>query len=191
MRFGKLFVLSAPSGAGKTSLVEKIIQECHPHCTIKQAITYTTRPPREGEIDGKHYYFISVDEFKEKIDQDYFIEWSTWYDHYYGSPVSILKYIEEGDSYIMVLDRSGTKEVLQAYPKAVSIWIEPPSIEELEKRLTKRGDNQNSIQNRLRKASVEIEQEKEEQFYKYHVINDNLKTAAQKLHTIFDKELKD
>jgi len=189
MAFGKLFVISAPSGAGKTSLVAEVLKKCGPHCSIKRAITYTTRPPREGEIDGQHYHFISIDEFKEKIDQDYFIEWSTWYDHYYGSPVSILKHIQEGLSYIMVLDRSGAKEVLQTYPQAILIWIEPPSIEELQKRLVARGDSQGIIQNRLRKAAVEIAQEKEEQFYKYHIINDEFKTAAQQMTSIFNKEL--
>ncbi len=189
MAFGKLFVISAPSGAGKTSLVNAVLAEYGKKYQLDRAITYTTRPPREGEVDGSHYHFISVDEFKEKITQNFFIEWSTWYDHYYGSPVTILKKVEEGSSFIMVLDRPGAKDVLQTYPQTVLIWIAPPNIEELKRRLNARGDNAGSIESRLRKAVVEIEQENDEQFYKYHVINDDFKVAVAQIAEILKKEL--
>lgn len=190
MAFGKLFVISAPSGAGKTTLVKKVLEDLGNNYQLSRTITYTTRPPREGEIDGKHYHFISVDDFKEKIDQNFFIEWSTWYDYYYGSPVYTLKSIQEGKSFIMILDRLGAKDVLQTYPHAILIWIAPPSLEELEKRLLARGDSPGVIQNRLRKAAVEIQQENDEQFYHHHIINDNFKTALSELKQIFENKIK-
>jgi guanylate kinase len=190
MAFGKLFVVSAPSGSGKTCLVKEVLKECGTKAFLKRAITYTTRPPREGEIDGEHYHFISVDEFKEKIDQSYFLEWSTWYDHYYGSPVSLLKYIEEGQSFVAILDRLGAKDVVQAYKYAHLIWIEPPSLEILKERLIKRDkDSIATIENRLRKAEIEMEQEKQEQLYDYHIINDDYETAKKDIITIFNQVL--
>ena len=190
MAFGKLFVISAPSGSGKTSLINKVLEDFKEKYSLSRTITYTTRPPREKEIDGQHYHFISVDEFKEKIDQNFFIEWSTWYDYHYGSPVSTLKAIQEGKSYIMILDRLGAKDVLQTYPQTILIWIEPPSIEELEKRLLARGDSEGIIQNRLRKAAVEMQQEKDEQSYEYHIINDDFQTAIVELKRIFEEKIK-
>lgn len=189
MSFGKLFVISAPSGSGKTTLVQAILKDATLQSVLKQTITYTTRPPRQGEIDGKEYHFISIDEFKEKVDENFFIEWSTWYDHYYGSPLSTLKSLKEGVSYVMVLDRPGAKDVFQTYPQAILIWINPPSIEELEKRLLARGDSANLIKGRLQKAALEIQQEQDEQLYKYHIVNDNFDTALEQLTLIIKKEL--
>ncbi len=189
MGFGKLFVISAPSGSGKTSLVRELLKKTDGYL-LRRTITYTTRPPREGEIDGDHYHFISVEEFKDKIEKNYFIEWSTWYDHYYGSPASALQGIQEGYSYIMVLDRLGAKEVAQACPQqTVLIWIEPPSLKELERRLLGRGDGITLVQNRLRKAAIEIQQEKDECFYKYHIINDDLSVAVLQVQSLIKKEL--
>ena len=190
MAFGKLFVVSAPSGTGKTCLVNEVLEECGKKAFLKRAITYTTRPPREGEVDGEHYHFVSVDEFKEKIDQEYFLEWSTWYDHYYGSPVSLLKHIQEGKSFIIIVDRPGAKDIVNAYKYARLIWIEPPSLEALKERLVKRGkDSEATIENRLRKAAIEIEEEKEEQFYDFHVINDDYEVAKKEMVTIFNQVL--
>lgn len=190
MSLGKLFVVSAPSGAGKTTLVQAILDTLGKQCHLKRAITYTTRPPREGEIDGKHYHFISIDEFKEKIEQDAFLEWSTWYDHYYGSPASMLRGLQEGHSYIAILDRPGAKDVKQSFPATVLIWIVPPSLEVLKDRLLKRGDDLHVVENRLKKAAIEIEQEQNEQFYDYHIINDDFNLAVGQLQRAVMKELK-
>jgi len=190
MAFGKLFVVSAPSGSGKTCLVNEVLKACGQKVFLKRAITYTTRPPREGEVDGEHYHFISVEKFKEKIDQGSFLEWSTWYDHYYGSPVSLVKDIQEGKSFVAILDRSGAKDVFKAYKDACLIWIEPPSIEVLKERLVKRGeDSDATIENRLRKAAIEIAQEKDEQFYAYHIVNDDYETAKNDMIKIFNQVL--
>lgn len=190
MGFGKLFIVSAPSGSGKTCLVKDILEECGEKIVLKRAVTYTTRPPREGEVNGEHYYFISTDEFKKKIDEGYFLEWSTWYDYYYGSPASLLEHIQEGVSFIAILDRSGAKDVVAAYSHAYLIWIEPPSLEILKERLIKRGkDSEATIENRLRKASIEMAQEKQEHFYQYHIINDDYETAKKDLLSIVNQAL--
>lgn len=190
MSFGKFFIISAPSGAGKTSLVKEVLKECGKKYNLKRAITYTTRPPREGEIDGEHYHFVSIKEFKEKVDKDYFIEWSTWYDHYYGSPSSLLKEIQEGTSFVAVLDRQGAKDVFSLHPHAILIWITPPSLEELKNRLMIRGeDSQATIENRLRKASIEIEEEESEHFYQYHIINDSYEKAKKEMIDLFEDTL--
>ncbi|MCF7844154.1 guanylate kinase [Candidatus Gracilibacteria bacterium] len=190
MGFGKLFIVSAPSGSGKTCLVKDILEECGKKNSIKRAVTYTTRPPREGEIDGEHYHFISTDEFKKKIDENYFLEWSTWYDYFYGSPASLLERIQEGISFVAILDRSGAKDVFAVYPHTYLIWIEPPSLEILKERLIKRGkDSEATIENRLRKASIEMVQEKQEQFYQYHIINDDYETAKKDLLSLFNQAL--
>lgn len=190
MATGKLFVISAPSGSGKTSLVKEVLEDCGKKYPLQRAVTYTTRPAREGEVDGDHYHFVSIDEFKELIAKNAFIEWSTWYDHYYGSPLSIIEEAQKGTSFIMVLDRSGAQEVLKVFPKAVLIWIEPPSVKILEERLVKRGaDNQAAIENRLRKAHIEMKEEQEAQLYQYHIINDDFKIAVDCLKEIFVKEL--
>src|SRR3989338_2709281 len=123
----KLFVVSAPSGAGKTTLVKAALEHLCKKFPIKRVITYTTRPARAGEMDGEHYYFISVNDFKQKVTEGFFLEWSSWYDHYYGSPVSIIEEIKKGTSFVAILDRAGAAEVLRAYPKAVCIWITPGS----------------------------------------------------------------
>lgn len=190
MAFGKLFIVSAPSGAGKTTLVQKVLADCKQPCSLKRTITYTTRPAREGEVDGQDYHFISVDEFKEKITRDFFIEWSTWYDHYYGSPASTLQAVQEGASFIMILDRQGARDVAHTYPHAVLIWIEPPSIKELERRLRARGDGDGIIQSRLNKAAIEIEQERNERLYQYVLINDDFEQALAELKKLIATQLK-
>lgn len=189
MGVGKLFVVSAPSGAGKTTLVKAVLEHCGQECHLSQVVTTTTRPPREGEISGVHYNFVSIDEFKKKIQEGAFLEWSTWYDHYYGSPKDILDKLKEGKSFILVVDRPGAAEIREEYKEAILIWIEPPSIEELGIRLKKRGkDSEAAIAIRLEKAAVEIEEEQSSPLYKYHVINDDFKVTVQELCTILAKE---
>lgn len=182
MNSGKLFIISAPSGAGKTTLVKELFVDCATACMFQRAITYTTRPPREGEIDGFHYHFLSIDEFKKKIENDFFIEWSTWYDHYYGSARSLIDQVKNGLSYILIVDRLGARDILSLYKDAVLIWIQPPSIEELRQRLLHRAkDSVATIEARLKKAEIEIEQERVECLYRYHIINNNFHDAFSEL----------
>lgn len=190
MSAGKLFVLSAPSGSGKTTLVRGVLEKCGKECRLTQVITTTTRPAREGEKPGSHYNFVSVDEFKKKIEAGEFLEWSTWYDHYYGSPREVLEQLKKGKSFILVVDRPGSLEILETYPEAVLIWINPPSIQELSHRLEKRGqDSSAAIAIRLEKAAIEMEEEKSNPVYKYHIINDDFERAIKELCAVFTQEL--
>lgn len=174
-----LFVVSGPSGSGKTTVVEQALAVLQKKHLIKRVITYTTRPARQGEIDGKHYHFLSVEDFKNKIEKGFFLEWSAWYDHYYGSPASIITDIAQGTSYIAILDRPGALSVQRAYPQAVLIWIEPPSLQELKKRLEYRAQNvTQEIEKRLAKAVVEIDQERENSYFSYTIKNDDLSVAV-------------
>lgn len=187
---GKLFVISAPSGAGKTTLVKAVLEDLQDYYPIKRLITYTTRPIRQGEVNGEHYHFLSVDEFKAKIEEGFFLEWSTWYDHYYGSPASIIEKVKKGASYIAILDRAGAVDVLRAYSQARLVWIKPPSLSLLKERLKKRGkDTLDVIEKRLIKAKVELEQEEKGQFYHYHLINDDFEKAKNRLISIIRENL--
>lgn len=179
---GKLFVISGSSGAGKTTLVTAALEELQKEHSIERVITYTTRVQRSGEIDGIDYYFLSVEEFKQKIEAGFFIEWSNWYDNYYGSPISILEDIKKGTSFIAVLDQAGARSVLEVYSKAILVWIQPSSLSLLIGRLKKRGKNTpQEIENRLKKAEVELEQKKRESLYPLTVINDDFLKAKDEL----------
>jgi guanylate kinase len=187
---GKLFVISAPSGSGKTSLTKGVLRYYKDICPFKQAVTSTTRSPRKGEVDGRDYNFLSIDQFKADIQDNKFLDWSTWYDHYYGSPSSLLEEIKLGVSFILIVDRSGAREIKKVYPESILIWVEPPSLEELEVRLRARGkDSEATIVNRLKKASVEMEEEEQERLYTYKVVNDMFDETVKKLIIIFEKEI--
>ena len=136
---GNLFIVSAPSGAGKTSLVSKAL-ELLSDKSISRAITYTTKNPRKGEMHGKDYYFISKAEFEEKIQQDYFLEYSTAYGYYYGTPRSYIYDIESGHSYIMIIDRAGAQQITKQFDKAILIWICVKDLQTLKARFQKRND---------------------------------------------------
>jgi len=191
MGVGKLFVVSAPSGAGKTTLVRAVLEQCGKECQLSQVVTTTTRPAREGEIAGAHYNFVSIDDFKKQIDEGSFLEWSTWYDHYYGSPSQVLEDLKSGRSFILVVDRPGSIEIVETYPESILIWIEPPNLKELEQRLKRRGkDSEAAIAIRLEKAAIEMEEEQNNLLYKYHITNDDFKATVEELCGIFTLELK-
>lgn len=176
---GLPFIVSAPAGTGKTTLVEKLSEEFP---NVIANISYTTRQQRAGEIDGVHYHFINKDVFKEKIAAGDFLEHVCLYDEYYGTS---RKWIEEhlnaGKHVILVIDTQGAMFLRDKYP-AISIFVKPPSLEELKRRLKgRRTETQQKIEERLKIAQQEIEALK---YYDYEIVNDDLEVAYQVLRSI-------
>lgn len=180
---GLIFIISAPAGTGKTTLVKRLTQE-FPH--IKSSISYTTRKPRSGEVDGVDYNFIDVDEFESKIKAGELLEYVQLYGFYYGTS---RKWVEEqlkkGNHVILVIDTQGGLNLKGKIP-AVFIFIEPPSLDELKKRLLLRRTEPTSVvEERLECAAREIQQGKQ---YNYRIINDQIDTAYQILRSILVAE---
>jgi len=181
---GTLFIVSAPSCAGKTTLL-KALSSSKSGRGLEEFTTYTTKPPREGDVQGRDFHFVSVGEFKKKIAKDYFIEWSNAYTNYYGTPKSIVDDLRAGISYTIILDRTGARQVFKAIPSAVLIWIYVSDIKQLEQRIRLRAqDSLEQITLRLRLAREEMAQEAEEAFYKYHIKNDDFNVALGQLEQI-------
>lgn len=181
---GKLFVVSAPAGSGKTTLVKKILEN-YPDF-FAQSISYTTRAKREGEEDGKDYFFISKERFLEKQKQGAFLETNEIFGNYYGTDEAQIKNLTiKGKNVILVIDIHGAKELKQRFG-ACSIFISPPSHDELEKRLGARGSEcSNSMKVRLDRAHEEMGEASK---FDYHMINDDLEIAYQVLLSILVAE---
>ena len=187
---GLLFVISAPSGAGKTSLVTALIEKVSSRIAFERPITYTTRPPRGSEVHGQDYYFISGQEFQEKIEQGFFLEWSDAYGHYYGSACHLLEKLELGVSQIIIVDKDGARAIYSKVPEAVLIWLTINEINNLESRLTNRAQNsKKEIKQRLFLAKKEIFEENLEKFFKYHIFNDIFENALLELESMVVSEL--
>ena len=179
---GKLFIISAPSGTGKTSLVNVLLREWKNEHQLKRVVTYTTRVPRKDEMEGRDYHFISREDFEKKREEGFFLESGVFCGNYYGSPVFVLDpaYRNE-DSYLLVIDRAGGLKIKDT-PGAVLIWIIPPSLQELKARLEKRGkDSAESIEQRIKKAQQELECEERENSYTYRLVNDDFIKAKTEL----------
>ncbi|HSW70644.1 MAG TPA: guanylate kinase [Gammaproteobacteria bacterium] len=182
---GNLFIVSAPSGAGKTTLVNALIQRLGSAFGLERVITYTSRDPRPGDLHGVDYHFMSSKEFEAKMAGGFFMEWSGAYGNYYGSPKSIVSDLDQGRSFIMILDRAGAQAVQRVVPSATLIWIVPPSLYILRQRLEARGaDSSESIERRLKLASHELEDERNNPRYAHHILNENLPEAVEKLEQI-------
>jgi guanylate kinase len=187
---GSLFIISAPSGAGKTSLIHAMLDELKSTYAIERAVTYTTKAPRAGEVNGKDYHFVNQEFFEQKIKEGFFLEWSTDYSAYYGTPVDIKKILEGGTSLILIIDRRGTQQILAQIPSARAIWIYTADLEELKKRLQGRGtEDEGQIAHRFEQAKIEIDLEEKESLYHYHVLNDDFLKAAQRLKDIITNSL--
>jgi guanylate kinase len=180
----KLFIICAPSGCGKTSLVNALLERCKNH-QIERVVTYTTKQPRNNEVANIDYYFISADEFKAKIEQNHFLEWTIYNETYYGSPLSIIDKLKSGIAQIAIVDRAGAANLLKKIPDAVAIWIYPPSLETLQARLKHRAtETQEQILARLAIAQKEIADENREKICRYTVCNDSFTDALHKLESI-------
>ena len=190
MSTGKLFIISAPSGAGKTSLANALIKELSPRVTLKRVVTYTTRPPRPGEVDGIDYYFLSVADFEQRIEEAFFVEFSTVYGHYYGSPKDILSDMHSGLSYIMILDKSGALNMKASVSQARLIWVYTSSIQVLSSRLYSRNaDDKDSIEQRLVIASQELGSLGLQGSFDYNLLNDDFSVALSNLKEIVLSEV--
>ncbi|NLP03597.1 MAG: guanylate kinase [Fibrobacter sp.] len=170
---GKIFVFSAPSGAGKTTILDYLRVSVP---DLVYSISATTRKPREGEVDGLHYFFISEQEFKSRIESGEFAEWALVHGNYYGTPRSFIdQVIHSGKHIVMDIDVFGKKQFDRIYPEAVGILILPPSMEELEKRLRNRSsDDEETIRTRLKNAFTEIAFARSQGKYEYTIVNDDL-----------------
>jgi guanylate kinase len=176
-RVGNLFVVSGPSGAGKGTLLSQVIERI-PDAWV--SVSATTRSPRPGEIEGVHYFFLDTDHFKSLVEQDGFLEWAQVHDNYYGTlKQSVIDHMNAGDQVILEIDVQGALQVRKALPEAHLVFIEPPSLEELERRLRQRGtETEDVISSRMKTAEVELAQKME---YDVQVVNDDLERAVDEL----------
>jgi guanylate kinase len=174
---GNLFIVAAPSGAGKTSLVKALVQMVG---DLEISISYTTRPPRPGEIDGVDYFFIEEPKFQEMIQNDQFLEYATVYGYHYGTAQEyVLNRLSEGKDILLEIDWQGALQVKKKFPEVISVFILPPSIAVLRDRLYRRKqDEEQVIRNRLSKAQEEIAYY---QHFDYVIVNDSFEEALENL----------
>jgi guanylate kinase len=179
-----IIVVSAPSGSGKTTIVSGLLEHV---AGIKRSVSYTTRQPRENERDGEDYIFIPVEEFRKKIKNSEFIEWEENFGNYYGtSRQQILEAREEGADIVLSIDVRGAEKIRREFPETVSIFIMPPSFEELKSRLASRNtDSGEVINRRLEGAEREI---KAADDFDYMIVNDKLEEAVEEIIMIVGKE---
>ena len=180
---GNLFIISAPSGAGKSTLAKAVLQR---YADMLYSVSYTTRKPRVGEQDGVDYHFISKQDFEKGIKDGHWAEWAQVYGNYYGTSGKFIgNGLASGRDILLDIDVQGTIQILQKYPDSVTIFILPPSMRILKKRLEMRGtDSREVIERRLKYARNEITQK---DVYRHIIVNDNLSNAIEELSTILLK----
>jgi len=183
-RKGILFVVSAPSGAGKTTLCKEIV-DFFPG--LRQSVSFTTRPARPGEIDGRDYHFIDKSRFETMIAAGAFAEWAEVHGNFYGTALQNLQNAREaGEDLLLDIDCQGGRQLKESFDQAVFIFILPPDLDELERRLRGRNtDSDEVISRRLENAREEIRQSS---WYDYRVINDSIDEALAQLKDIISKE---
>lgn len=184
MNKGGVFIVSGPSGSGKDTLLTELFKN---HPEIKFSISTITRPMRAGEKEGEKYNFISRESFEKMIAEDYLLEYNSYIGNYYGTPKApVIKAINEGCDIIIEVDVNGAASIREKLPQAVSIFIMPPSLKELKNRLSGRGTEPEEIINqRMQSALSEIKRATE---YDYIVINDDIATAVNDIHSIISSE---
>ncbi len=177
---GSIFIISAPSGSGKSTIVRHLLDAAP---EIEFSVSYTTRPPREGEKDGKDYVFVSPLRFRRMIAARAFAEWAQVYGNYYGTPLRQLRRAQQrGKDILLDIDVQGHRKVRRRAPDAVSVFLMPPSLQELERRLWQRhSDAPEVIARRLAAAREEVRNWEE---YDYTVVNDDVRHAARALSSI-------
>ena len=184
MAKGRPFVISGPSGAGKGSISKRILAEVP---DLVYSVSMTTRPPRPGEINGKNYYFVSREAFEKTLADDGFLEYAQVYGEYYGTPrAMVMESLTEGKDVVLEIDIQGAMNIRRTYPKGVLIFILPPSMGELRKRITGRGSETiGDIELRLGEALKEIAYIDK---YDYCVVNGDLDEAVDRVKSIITAE---
>ena len=182
---GQVIVISAPSGGGKGSVIKGLLE--NDNKTRWLSVSATSRDPRPGEIEGVNYYYLSRDEFEKKIKEDYFLEYTNYSGNYYGTPKEyIKKKLDDGIDVILEIEIEGAANIKKLIPEAIFIFIMPPSLKELVKRLKKRGTETNEkILQRFHAAYKEINEVSK---YNYVVVNDELDVAINKVESIIKAE---
>ncbi|XQW85225.1 guanylate kinase [Thalassotalea piscium] len=183
---GNLFILSAPSGAGKSSLIAELLKQPSKR-RLQVSVSHTTRPARPGEIHGDHYHFVTEETFKQHIEKEHFYEWAKVFGNYYGtSEVTIDEQLAQGIDVFLDIDWQGAQQVRMKKPDVTTIFIMPPSREELEKRLRSRGqDSEEVIKDRMAQAQSECSHFQE---FDYIIVNDNFEQALSDLITIVENQ---
>ena len=184
MKKGKTFIISGPSGVGKSTVLSALLER---RPNVYFSVSATTRDPRPGELDGIHYHFMDVDSFRKWIAMDQFLEYAEYVGNFYGTPKRFVdEAMEQGKDVILDIEVQGAIQVTSKRPDTVRIFIAPPSWAELERRLTERGtDSKDKIQKRLLRAKVEFQTA---HTYGYFVINDTVENAVKELDAIMTAE---
>ena len=181
---GELFIISGPSGAGKGTICKALLEDAE---NMVLSISATTREPREGEVHGENYFFIDKETFLTRIDEGGFLEYAEVYENYYGTPKDyVIEKLQQGIDVVLEIDIQGARKVKESYPEGIFIFILPPSLKELRKRLINRGrDSMEEIEKRLSKTMEEIHQI---HYYDYFVVNDDLEIAVSEVESIVTAE---
>ena len=184
MKKGKTFIISGPSGVGKSTVLSALLEK---RPNVYFSVSATTRDPRPGELDGIHYHFMDVDSFRKWIAMDQFLEYAEYVGNFYGTPKRFVdEAMDQGKDVILGIEVQGAIQVTSKRPDTVRIFIAPPSWAELERRLTERGtDSKDKIQKRLLRAKVEFQTA---HTYEYFVINDTVENAVKELDAIMTAE---
>jgi len=188
MTQGKLIILSGPSGAGKTTIHDRLLKSTALKRRLVRSISTTTRAPRRGERNGREYFFVSRRMFEYKIRAGHFLEWARVFTHYYGTPVKpVREQLKTGKSVLLCIDVQGARQVLARAPESISIFVQAPSLAELKSRLCRRGtEDPEALAMRLETAQREMAQSMK---YDYIVVNDDLSTAVCQVQTILTDAL--
>lgn len=180
---GLLLIVSAPSGTGKTSICRKILKMFP---DVRFSVSWTTRPPRSGEEEGRDYHFVSKEEFRKRIERGEFVEWVENYGQLYGTAKESLSgLLGRGCDLILDIEPRGAKAIREQYPKGVFIFILPPSLSELKSRLLTRGENTAAAERRIRSSLDEI---REALWYDYVIFNESLDEAVDHFRAIYMAE---
>ena len=183
LHLGRLIVLTGPSGVGKGTLMRSLLQR---HPELYYSVSVTTRSPRPGEIDGKNYYFLSRNQFEQLVAEGEFLEWAEFAGNYYGTlRESVLNQIHSGKLVVLEIELEGARQIRASFPSAFSIFILPPSFDELEKRIRDRAqDSEEAIARRLLRAQVEIQAVDE---FDIQIVNDDFETALNDIEAVLFK----